>query len=123
MNTKKNVIAERRSRKAALLRAPKDSEVISQLAREFYQIVFATVSEFGLSSQNQRRAFNRAAMRRDKSSPSLVLIRRFAQLGEILRTWHSESDYRDDEGILRALPVTGTGKTFEKLARKFLPNV
>lgn len=123
MNTKKHVAAKRRSRNAALLRAPRDSEVISQLAREFYQIVFDTVSQFGLSPQNQRRAFNRAASCREKSSPSLVVIRKFAQLGEILRTWHSERDYRDSEGNLRGLPVSGTGRTFEKLARKFLPNV
>ena len=115
--------ASRKSRKTALLRAPADSEAILSLAREFYQLVFDTVSQFGLSAQNQRSAFNRAVTCNDNSSPSSAVIIRFAQLGEILRTWHSDSDYRDDEGNLLALPVSGKGRTLEKLAKKFLPKV
>jgi uncharacterized protein DUF6502 len=123
MIKKKHNIVRRKSRKAALLRAPADSKVISNLAREFYQIVFDTVSQFGLSPQNQRRAFKHAAIHKDDSRPSFVVIGKFAQLGEILRTWHSDRDYRDDDGNLCALPVSGTGRSFEKLARKFLPDV
>lgn len=113
----------RTKRRAALLRAPPDSQVTFELAREFYQIVFDTVSRFGLSPRNQRRAFNRAAIRKDNSKPSHSIINKLAQLGEILRTWHSDRDYRDDEGNLLALPVSGAGKTFEKLVKKFLPHV
>jgi hypothetical protein len=94
-----------------------------ELAVELYTSVRLALGELGVTRAQQRRALQRSAHLRSAPKVSGRILRTRLGVGEILLEWSRKAPYLDSEGKPRVLAVTGSGATFESLARRFLPDV
>jgi hypothetical protein len=97
---------------------PKSRE---DLSVEFFSLVRLALAQFGVSGAEQERAIERS--RHLKSAPHVSgpLLRDTRGLCALLLEWSRDAEYVDPDGKPRVLAIKGTGATFERLARRFLP--
>jgi hypothetical protein len=114
--------SDNRARARAAVR-PALAQSAEDLAVEFYTLVRLTLGEFGISRAQQRRALERSVHLKSAPKVSGRILRTRLGVGEILREWSRKAPYLDSEGKPRVLSVTGSGATFESLARRFLPDI
>jgi hypothetical protein len=95
---------------------------LEPLAIEFFSVVGNALSAFGISPIQQQRLFTKSQKTRAAKRASGALLFRYAGLAELISAWHDEGVYLDALGKPRVLDIRGRGATFEKLARRYLPN-
>jgi hypothetical protein len=112
-----------RGRVPDLVSSPRSSpaEIRENLGVELFSLVRLALTQFGVAPAQQERAIERS--RHLKSAPyvSGPLLRDTRGLCALLLEWSRDAEYVDSGGKPRVLDIKGSGATFERLARRFLP--
>ena len=95
---------------------------LEPLALELYGIIRAALTQYGLSSARQRQLFAKSERKGAAHRVSARLLYQYRCLGDLLSTWMEESPYIDSATKPKILPIRGRGATFERLAKKYLPD-
>jgi Family of unknown function (DUF6502) len=95
---------------------------LEPLAIEFFGLVGNALSAYGISPIQQKRLYAKSLNTPAAKLASGALLYRYAGLAELISAWHDEAPYLDAHGKPRVLDIRGRGATFERLARRYLPN-
>jgi hypothetical protein len=97
------------------------AEVRENLGVELFSLVRLALTQLGVAPAQQERAIERS--RHLKSAPyvSGPLLRDTRGLCALLLEWSRDAEYVDSGGKPRVLDIKGSGATFERVARRFLP--
>jgi hypothetical protein len=96
-------------------------KIRERLSVEFFSLVRLALAQFGVTGAEQERAIERSRNLRRAPHVSGPLLRDTRGLCALLLEWSRDGDYVDLDGKPRVLAVRGSGATFERLARRFLP--
>ena len=107
------------------VRSPEaDRGVLLEVARELMQETVQTLTNAGLSRQEQLRAFKLGASgNKLKHRPAQLALQRSLALSELLTHWQRDKRYTDQHGAPKVLAITGKGASLASLARKFVPDM
>jgi hypothetical protein len=103
--------------------SPSQRNTLENLALELQDVVACTLRGFGVSAADQERRSKRPRRHTLDTPVSHVVLRRYTQLGDLIASWYGDTQYLDQEGKPRVLPIEGSGTTFESLVRKFIPGM
>jgi hypothetical protein len=104
-------------------KADPQTKAHEDLAVELYALVRLSLSRFGLTSAQQRRALENSWRLKVAPRTSGPLLRDARSLSALLLEWSRSPQYVDAKGYPRVLSIKGPDDTFEALARQFLPQM
>jgi len=100
-----------------------EGNALRRLAQECFEISISVLLELGLSRSDTAVAIKHALRGRNKSKPSLEILGRYSQVGDMLSLWRRDKRYSERDGVPKVIPIYGKGATFERLARKCAPGI
>jgi hypothetical protein len=101
-----------------------DQAALFQVARELMQEILQSLTDAGLSRQEQLSVFKLAvSAKKVKHRPAKLALRRSLALSELMTHWQQDKRYTDQHGAPKVLSISGKGVSLASLAKKFVPDM
>jgi len=99
-----------------------DRAVLRDLGVELFALVFDFLGEMKLSKRECKNFVAEAVAQKKRVLHSKAITPRSLQVANMLGVWRRDKHYTAPDGAPKVIPIHGKGRTFESLAKKYVPN-